>query len=369
MRIATLLEPKVSLYHSYLGKAFYEIKEDKLAGQQLALAKEVGPRDPTPYFYDAIRKQSVNRPVEALHDLQKSVELNDNRAVYRSRLLLDEDVAARSANLARIYTDLGFKQRALLEGWLSINTDPTDFSAHRFLADSYAALPRHEIARVSELLQSQLLQPANITPLQPELAETNLAILENAGPSESSFNEFNPLFKRDGVALLADGLVGNNDTFGDDIALSAIKGPFSGSFGQFHFETEGFQDNNDLRHDIYNAFGQWSVTAGTSFQVELRRRETESGKVALTFDPHDPDFRQELDQDSARAGLHFQPAVNHDTIVSLAYQHAAIRTNDLTPFPAEPGVFGRDRTTDKTNAYHLELQHLYYCSSRFLRDK
>ncbi len=54
MRIATLLEPKASLYHSYLGKAFYEVKEDKRAEQQLALAKELDPRDPTPYFYDAI---------------------------------------------------------------------------------------------------------------------------------------------------------------------------------------------------------------------------------------------------------------------------------------------------------------------------
>jgi hypothetical protein len=47
--------------------------------------------------------------VEALQDLQKAIELNDNRAVYRSRLQLDADLAARSASLARVYTDLGFK--------------------------------------------------------------------------------------------------------------------------------------------------------------------------------------------------------------------------------------------------------------------
>ena len=63
----------------------------------------------------------MNRPVEALQDLQKSIELNDNRAVYRSRLLLDEDLAARSATLGRIYTDLGFQQLALVEGWKSLN--------------------------------------------------------------------------------------------------------------------------------------------------------------------------------------------------------------------------------------------------------
>ena len=94
-------------------------------------------KDPTPWFYDAIAKQTTNRPVEALHDLQQAIELNDNRAVYRSRLLLDADLAARSASLGRIYSDLGFQQLALVEGWKSVNTDPTNFSAHRFLADSY----------------------------------------------------------------------------------------------------------------------------------------------------------------------------------------------------------------------------------------
>ena len=68
-----------------------------------------------------------------------------------------------------------------MEGWKSVNTDRSNFSAHRFLADSYAVLPRHEIARVSELLQSQLLQPINITPVQPPLAEGNLQILSGAG--------------------------------------------------------------------------------------------------------------------------------------------------------------------------------------------
>ena len=172
--IAVSLDPDNSLLRSYLGKAYYEEKLDKQAADQYEMAKSLDPKDPTPYFYDAIRKQTTNRPVEALQDMQKAIELNDNRAVYRSRLQLDSDLAARSASLGRIYSDLGFQQLGLVEGWKSVNTDPTNFSAHRFLADSYSILPRHEIARVSELLQSQLLQPLNMTPIQPHLAESNL---------------------------------------------------------------------------------------------------------------------------------------------------------------------------------------------------
>ena len=142
------------MIRSYLGKAYFDEKRDKLSGNQLDTAKKLDPKDPTPWFYDGIRKLTINRPVEALQDIQESIELNDNRAVYRSSLLLDEDLAARSAALGRVYSELGFQDLALVEGWKSVNTDPADYSAHRFLADSYSALPRHEIARVSELLQS-----------------------------------------------------------------------------------------------------------------------------------------------------------------------------------------------------------------------
>ncbi|MGZ6201478.1 MAG: FecR domain-containing protein, partial [Thermodesulfobacteriota bacterium] len=122
LEIAASLDPNNSLIRSYLGKAYYEETRDKLAGNQLAIAKELDPSDPTAFFYDAIRKQSINRPGEALRDLQESISLNDNRAVYRSRLLLDSDLAARSASLAQIYNNLGFQWLGLIEGYQSVNT-------------------------------------------------------------------------------------------------------------------------------------------------------------------------------------------------------------------------------------------------------
>ncbi|MCK5355231.1 MAG: tetratricopeptide repeat protein, partial [Methyloprofundus sp.] len=164
LETAVSLDPDNAIMRSYLGKAYYELKNESYAATELAIAKEMDPKDPTPWFYDAILKQTSNRPIEALHDMQKAIELNDNRGVYRSKLLLDEDLAARSASLGRIYNDLGFQQLGLVEGWKSVTIDPANYSAHRLLADNYAALPRHEIARVSSLLQSQLLQPINITP-------------------------------------------------------------------------------------------------------------------------------------------------------------------------------------------------------------
>jgi tetratricopeptide (TPR) repeat protein len=324
IEIAASLDPNNALIHSYLGKAYYEEKREGLAAREFAIAKELDPKDPTPWFYDAIYKQTTNRPVEALHDLQKAIELNDNRAVYRSSLLLDQDLAARSASLARIYRDLGFEQLALVEGWKSVNTDPADYSAHRLLADSYSALPSHEIARVSELLQSQLLQPLNITPVQPQLAETNLFILEGAGPAAPAFNEFNPLFTRNRFTLQASGILGNNDTYSDEVVHSGLWDNFSYSVGQFHYETDGFRENNDLRHDIINGFFQGNLSHKLSVQAEVRHKELERGDIRLFADDpstFDPNSRREITTDTVRAGAHYTiDQYSSDLIASYIHQ-------------------------------------------------
>lgn len=360
IEIAASLDPNNSLIRSYLGKAYYEEKRGKTASKQFSMAKEMDPSDPTPYFYDAILKQSINRPVEALHDLQKSISLNDNRAVYRSRLLLDEDLAARSASLGRIYNDLGFQQLALAEGWKSVNTDPSNFSAHRFLADSYASLPRHEVARVSELLQSQLLQPININPIQPSLGQNNLFILEGTGPSSPSFNEFNPLFNRNRLALQASGVLGEHSTRGGEVVHSAVAGTLSYSVGFFDFQTDGFRPNNDLDQNIFNAFAQLSVSHRTSLQLEFRRTNRENGDLTLNFDPESylPGWRHEEEKTTVRVGFHHAFSPGSDLIGYVAHQELDIGDRTSVSIPMPPlDIFSDDRQNDESNGG--ELQHLF----------
>ena len=124
IEIAASLDPANSLIRSYLGKAYFEERRYSLAGTQFDLAKERDPNDPTPWLYDGIMKQTQNQPVQALRDIQKSIELNDNRAVYRSKLLLDQDQAARGSSLARVYDNLGFGNRAIVETAKSLTIDP-----------------------------------------------------------------------------------------------------------------------------------------------------------------------------------------------------------------------------------------------------
>jgi tetratricopeptide (TPR) repeat protein/opacity protein-like surface antigen len=357
LEIAASLDPNNSLIRSYLGKVYYEEKRTGLDEREYQIAKELDPKDPTPWFYDAFAKETTNRPVEALQDIQKAIELNDNRAVYRSKLLLDSDEAARSASLAYVYNDLGFQQRALAEGWRAVNLDPTDYSAHRFLSDSYSALPLHEFARTSELLQSQLFQPLNITPLQPQLAQASQFLLSALGPSGSGYNEFNPILtSRNRVALITDGTVGEHSTYGGEGILAAVYDKFSVSGGYSHFETQGWRDNSDQTTNLGNFFVQYELSPKTNLQFEYRHQDFDQGDLELKF----YDFlggttgqRMIFTGDTYRVGFHQVFSPESQLIGNYVYQQG-------NPFQIL-GLASVDRTVDNdlTHAGSGELEYVY----------
>ena len=350
---AVNLDPNNAVARSYLGKAYYELRNKDFASKEFEIAKMMDSKDPTPYFYDAILKQTTNRPVEALSDMQKAIDLNDNRAIYRSSLLLDKDLAARSAAQGRIYSDLGYQRLGLVEAWKSVSSDPSNYSAHRLLADNYSSQPRHDIARVSELLQSQLLQPINLTPVQPQLGEKNLLSIGSAGPASTSFNEFNPLFTSDRFTLQTSGVVGSNDTYGDEAVHSGLWRNFSYSLGQYHYQSGGFRTNNDVNVDILNGFIQASLTSNLSVQAEYRHREFDRGDVDMLADGFfSSDIRLRTKNDTYRGGLHYSISPNSEVIGS--YIHSDSENFSQQP---EAGDFG---TLTNINGEQGEAQHLFH---------
>ena len=358
IEIATILGARSSITRSYLGKAYFDERRDERAATEYRIARELDPNDPTPWFYDAIRKQTRNRPVEALRDLDRSIELNDNRAVYRSSLLLDSDLAARSASQAHIYNDLGFQRRALVEGWNSVNADPGNWSAHRLLADTYARRPRQDIARVSELFQSLLYQPINTLPLRAQQQESSLPVIAGSGPTDTALNELHPLFTGDGVNLLVDGVAGNNNTLGDNLVLYGLKGNASGSIGQFHYETDGFRENNGQRDNIYTGFVQVAVNPRLSLQAEYRHREARHGDLSLNFDPEDfsQTFERVIDQDTGRVGARFEVTPSSALFFSvIAADREEVVTEADGAFPV--------RISGDAHAVQSEAQYIFRSES------
>ncbi len=284
IEIAASLDANNSQIRSYLGKAYLEEKRNRLAAEQFALAKEMDPKDPTPWLYSALLKHTQNRPVDALRELEHSIRLNNNRAVYRSSLLLDSDQATRGAGLGRIYQDLGFEQLALNEATKSLAADQANASAHRLLADAYLSRTQHEIARVSELLQAQMLQPINTTPLQPQMSESTLTLLNNLGTDSTGFNEYSSLFMRNQARVGTNVLSAGNNTFGGEFIVSGVMDKFSISAAKYSYETDGFHANNEDDQLLENVFLQYAATPSTSLLFEISNNDREYGDL-LRFDP------------------------------------------------------------------------------------
>jgi len=356
LEIAVALDPSNSLLRSYVGKAYYEEnskERDELASTQFDLAKELDPRDPTPWFYDSILKDSQTRPAEALKNVDKSADLNDDRAVYRSRQMLDLDLAARNASQATVYNELGFHQRGVSEAAQSLAVGPASGSAHRFLADVYAAVPRHEIARASELLQAQLRQPLGAPPLQPQLANDVLFKSDFFGPATIGLNEFNPLFIQDGQDLQFFGLLGDNDTWGEQAIFSGLQGPWSFSLSQFATDTDGYRPNNDDRVRQYDGFLQWQIAVGTSAQIEITSVDRKSGDLQSAFDPafFSDTIRNEEKLDTQRLGIRQVIDPDSDILVSVIRQdrHASLEIPD----PFFPATIISDQVSWKAEAQYL----------------
>jgi tetratricopeptide (TPR) repeat protein len=304
LELAVALDPANALTRSYMGKTYDAENRPRLPGTQLELAKRFDPNDPTPWLYDALLKLNRNRPIEALQDLLGAISRNDNRALFRSRLAMDADLATRSAGTGRVLRELGFEQLALVRGWAATAVDPTDYAAHRLLADVYSVRPREEISRVSELWMSQLLQPANLTPIQPQLGQATPLLVSRAAPSELAFTELAPLVTTNGLKLEASSVAGANQTFGEQVALAGLRDRVSYGFGQFHFKTDGFRENNDFDQTVANAFVQVNVDERTSLLAELRSSDVERGDTSQFFDSlhYGTTFRVNESADTLRLG-------------------------------------------------------------------
>ena len=333
-----------------------EERRDTIAGDELATAKALDPNDPTPWFYEAVRKQLGNRPVEALQELERSMALNQGRALYRSRMLLDEDAAGCSVSAGRIYNDLGFRQLGINEAVRSLALDPANAASHRFLANLYRGEPRLETVRLSEQLQARLLQPVGRNPVQPSLSFADLGSLQQGGPARASFNEFTSLFERDGLQGDATLLAGSDYTRADEAALTGLFGRTAFSVGQLYFDTEGTRPNDELTHEIYTAFAQVALTDALDVQIGFRSRDSDKGDRARQVpDEFDENLTAERDDKVLNLGAKLRVAPTHTFLVSATFaDRDASDISDSGSGPSEERVEIRERQ----QGVQAELQYI-----------
>ena len=179
------LDTARSLYRSYLGKAFFEEEFEDAAEKEYGLAIERDANDPTPYLYRAFNRLSKNNVIGALNDIEESIARNDARSVYRSRALLDQDLAVRSTSLSEVFRQLGFRDVARIEAMKSLSRDYSNYSAHRLLGETLEG-DYFADAKLSQRLISELLSPLSFNSFQSF----------NGFSSEPSANDYAALFDR-----------------------------------------------------------------------------------------------------------------------------------------------------------------------------
>jgi Tfp pilus assembly protein PilF len=296
--VAAALEPQRALLRSYLGKAYADAFEDKRAGHELGLALGLDPDDPTAWLYSALLKQQENRINEAASDLEASQERNDNRSLFRSRLLLDEDQAVRSANLASIYRDEGMTDVSVREAARAVSDDYSDSSAHLFLSDAYNDLRdptrfnlRYETVWFNELLLANLLSPVGAGRLSQNVSE----------------QDYSRLLQADGLGFA------NSTTAGTDKSITELASQY-GTFGRSSYALDlDYQHNNGVRvnNDLdsiewYTTLKQQVTPDDTAFAL-IKYENYHSGDNFQYYDQNDarPNYRfDEYQQPIVTVGWH-----------------------------------------------------------------
>lgn len=278
LQTAAALEPNRSILRSYLGKAFSQTGDNAMARNELGRARELDPNDPTPWLYSALQNKQENRYNAAVRDLEQSIALNNNRRLYRSRFLLDQDRAVRGANLAAIYQNNGLLDQSVREAARAVNADYASAPAHLFLANSYNALRdptrvllRYETPWFNELLLANLLSPVGGGPLSQFVSE----------------QEYSKLFEADRLGLSTVTDYFTNGELREVASQYGTAGNLSYALDAEYQYQNGLRPNNHLsRLESYQNFKLQAGPQDTLF-FQSKFQDLQTGELFQHYDPRE----------------------------------------------------------------------------------
>lgn len=324
---AAALEPQRGLFRSYLGKAASESGDTRAATKEFKLAKELDPDDPTAWLYSALELWQEGRLNQAIRDLEISSDKNDNRALFRSRELLDGDRSVRSANLGAIYNEAGLSEVSRHLAARSVGESYENFSGHLFLANSYQASEtanrfdlRLETARQSELLVANLLAPPGAGNLSQVLSESErLRFFDSKQFGVSSLTRY-----------------GSRGDWSETATAFGASGGFSYALDTVYQSVNGQRINNDSENRDFALTLKQRITPDDEAYFQIGSFRNRAGDVASLYDPSmaNPGFRvQEKQEPDVYAGWHHQWSPGNHTMFLLS------RLNDrFTATDSDQGV-------------------------------
>ena len=347
IQAAAALDPSNSLYRSYLAKAYYEERRPDEALKELAAAKELDPSDPTPYLYAALILQNENRPVEAMDELLKSIERNDNRAVYRSRLLLDQDAAVRGADLARIINDLGFEEAGLVFARRSADQNQANHSSHLLLAGAYRNEPTFAPAFLSEVLQARIYQPVSVNAARPDLVNASASLNEYTalvnrprfrafgtlayGETDTDLSAFDNGTQCGNVSCTSLSEIDDSEQFIGAATVTHNGDRHAVAASYSTIENDGFRVNSDEETETFTLFAQGAVSRRDTLQINAIFGERENGDLPLRqLLPAVTPERFDTSETNIGLGWHRQVAPGADLAVSAIWNETEQTAKTIT---------------------------------------
>jgi tetratricopeptide (TPR) repeat protein len=333
LQVAATLEPQRAIFRSYLGKGFALAGDWPRATNELRLARSLDSLDPTAWLYSALLNQQLNRVNRGINDLEHSLSLNQQRSVFRSTHLLDQDRAVRSANLAALYRDAGMTDVSVHEAARAVNSDYANYSAHAFLAQSFNERRdpdlvnlRYETVTFSEYLLANLLAPVGGTVLSPQVSQ----------------QEYSRLFERDRLGLSSATDYASDGSWAQSASQFGTIGNVGYALDVNWRSHEGHRPNNDLSQFLGSGQFKFQLTPQDSVYVQAAYSKVESGDMRQFADEAESSRTlqvEERQEPNVFAGYHHQWALGVHTLFLGAWL-------DDTLVASEPNAFVRTLLRD-----------------------
>lgn len=277
---AAATEPSVSSYRSYLARLYDEAGRADDAANELQVARELDPGDPTPHLVSALLNQRQNRINQAIRDLERSIELNDNRSLFRSRSLLDQDYALRRANLAAIYRDAGMEVFGRREAARALVDDPANHSAYLFLASAYEELrdPNRFNLRYETVVNQSLLM-ANL------LASVEAGVFSR----HVGLNDYTKLLGDNGLSLLSQTDYWSRGAWSERASITYQGGTQALALDLDYYRSPGWHPNGDIERYEVGLTYKFQVTPRDTVTAHINMTDRDSGDASQLYDPADGD--------------------------------------------------------------------------------
>ncbi|MDH5711198.1 MAG: FecR domain-containing protein [Gammaproteobacteria bacterium] len=348
---AVALDPQRSLFLSYWGKMLYQIKRFDKALDMFDHAALLDKNDPTPVFYKSIILSDLNRPGEAIEALNKAVALNDNRAVYRSRFLLDQDLAVRNVDLSILYNQLGLSRTAERKAVAAIKSDYSNYSGHLFYYGALSAYDDRSYPAGSEALLARMLMPANVNTF-------------------NTFNDYTTFFEQPEIGGQLTARGGNFGTIGGDLIIygSAPESDFAYNVGIFSDKTDGWRETNSEETKSAAFIGKWQASDDNGFLLSTifsEYHQKDRGEQRYEFDSlSDTEDELNLEMTAFELGYNYRVSPTSHFLVYATHQNNSgdfVQSN-LT-LVAPPALYTDDEVMGEFERPYSQLQMQYMSKS------